>query len=45
MALFGSDLEKKIKAAAAEGEPQWTDAGKKVGLQVWRIGTLRLFWC
>ena len=24
MALFGSDIETKIKAAAAEGEKQWT---------------------
>ena len=37
MSLFGSDIEKKIKAAAADGEPQWDDAGKKVGLQIWRI--------
>jgi len=37
MSLFGSDIEKKVKAAAADGEPQWDDAGVKVGLQVWRI--------
>ena len=30
MSLFGSDLEKKIKQAAADGEPQWDDAGLKV---------------
>ena len=37
MSLFGSDIEKKVKAAAADGEPQWDDAGLKVGMQVWRI--------
>lgn len=37
MSLFGSDIEKNIKAAAADGEPQWDGAGEKVGLQIWRI--------
>ena len=37
MSLFGSDIEKKCKAAAADGEPQWTGAGITVGLQIWRI--------
>ena len=37
LALFGSDIEKKCKAAAADGEPQWDDAGVKVGMQIWRI--------
>ena len=37
MALFGSDIEKKCKAAAADGEPQWTHAGTKVGMEIWRI--------
>ena len=37
MALFGSDIEKRCKKAAADGEPQWVDAGVKVGLEVWRI--------
>ena len=26
LALFGSDIEKKCKAAAADGEPQWDKA-------------------
>lgn len=34
MSLFGSDIEKKCKAAAADSEPQWDDAGVKPGLQV-----------
>jgi len=37
LALFGSDIEKNIKKAAADGEPQWDGAGEKVGLQMWRI--------
>ena len=37
MALFGSDVEKKIKAAAADGEEQWNDVGQKVELRIWRI--------
>jgi len=37
MALFGSDLEKKIKAAAAAGEPQWKGCGQKEGVEIWRI--------
>jgi len=37
MSLFGSDVEKKIKAAAADGEEQWSDAGQKVELRIWRI--------
>ena len=32
-----SDIEHKIKEAAAAGEPQWANAGTQVGLQVWRI--------
>lgn len=42
MQLFGSDIEKKCKAAAADGEPQWTHAGESVGLQVWRIEQFRV---
>ena len=37
MALFGSDLEKAIKKASAEGEFQWTGVGEKIELLVWRI--------
>lgn len=37
MANFGSDTEKKVKKEAAEAEPAWAGAGKKVGLQIWRI--------
>jgi len=37
MALFGSDIEKKCKEAAADGEVQWEGQGEAPGLQVWRI--------
>lgn len=35
--LVGSDLDHKIKAAAADGEPQWDGLGESTGLKVWRI--------
>lgn len=37
LAFFGSDLEKKIKQASAQGEDAWRGAGQKEGLQIWRI--------
>lgn len=37
LALFGSDTERQVKKEAAETEPAWKNAGKKVGLQIWRI--------
>lgn len=37
LALFGSDTEKQVKKSSAEQEPAWRHAGKKVGLQIWRI--------
>lgn len=37
LALIGSDLDRKIKAAAAKNEPQWTNVGKTVELRIWRI--------
>lgn len=37
IALLGSELEKKVKAAAANTEPAWFNAGQEVGLQIWRI--------
>jgi gelsolin len=37
IALLGSDLEKKVKLAAAQSEKAWQGAGQKVGLQIWRI--------
>ena len=37
LALFGSDVEYKIKEAASKTEPQWTNAGTEIGLLIWRI--------
>jgi gelsolin len=37
IANLGSDLEKKVRQAAAEGEPAWKEAGKALGIQIWRI--------
>jgi gelsolin len=35
--FVGSDLDRKIKAAAADGEEQWADVGTGPGTRVWRI--------
>jgi len=37
IANIGSDLDKKIRQAAAQTEPAWLNAGKEIGLQIWRI--------
>lgn len=37
IANLGSDLDKKVRVAAAQTEKAWTDAGKAIGLQIWRI--------
>jgi len=37
IALIGSDIDKKVRQAAAQTEKAWTNAGKEVGLQIWRI--------
>jgi len=34
---LGSDLDKKIRQAAANTEDAWKGAGKKLGLEIWRI--------
>lgn len=34
---IGSDLDHKIKQAAAEGEDAWKGVNETVGLRVWRI--------
>jgi gelsolin len=35
-------LDHKIKAAAAAGEPQWDGIGESVALKVWRIEQFRV---
>jgi len=42
MALFGTDIEKNIKKHAAQGEPAWKEAGKEVGVQVWRVEQFKI---
>jgi len=37
IANLGTELEKKVKEAAAKTEKAWDNAGKEVGLQIWRI--------
>lgn len=37
LALIGSDLDHKIKQAAAGGETAWEGVGEGPGLKVWRI--------
>ena len=37
LALFGSELEKNIKKAAAGRETAWDGLGKEATLKVWRI--------
>ena len=37
MALFGSEIEYKIKEAAAATETAWQGAGTAKGLKIWRI--------
>jgi len=37
IANLGSDLDKKIRVAAAQTEAAWLNAGKEVGMQIWRI--------
>jgi len=36
-ANIGSDEDKAVRKAAAEKEPAWETAGKKAGVEVWRI--------
>jgi gelsolin len=42
LALIGSDLDKKIKAAAAGGEDAWQAIGDAPGVQIWRIEQFKI---
>jgi len=37
IANLGSDLEKKVRLNASDKEDAWKNAGKAVGLEIWRI--------
>jgi len=42
LAMIGSDLDKKIKAAAAEGEEAWKVIGEAPGVKMWRVEKFKL---
>ncbi|KAK3716429.1 hypothetical protein QZH41_008758 [Actinostola sp. cb2023] len=42
LALFGSDVEKNVKKESASTELAWQSAGKRVGLQIWRIENFKI---
>lgn len=42
IANLGSDLEKKVRHAAAEGEDAWKGAGQSLGIQVWRVEKFKI---
>lgn len=42
LANIGSDLDHKIKAAAAEGEDAWKVIGEAPGVKVWRIEQFKI---
>jgi len=42
MALFGSDVEKKVKKDSAESEPAWQGSGQKVSTKIWRINKFKV---
>lgn len=37
IALLGTKMDRDMKISSAETEPAWKNAGKKVGIQIWRI--------
>jgi len=42
LALFGSDVERKVKEASAESEEAWHESGQEVGREIWRIVKFRV---
>jgi gelsolin len=40
IALINSDLAKEVRAKAAEFEPEWSGAGEKEGIEIWRSENL-----
>jgi gelsolin len=42
IAGLGSDLDKKIRLEASNGEPAWKTAGKAPGLEIWRVEKFKI---
>lgn len=42
LSLIGSDLDKKIKEAAAAGEEAWQGIGDEPGVKVWRVEQFKI---
>lgn len=42
IANLGTELEKKVKLAAAQTEEAWKNAGKTPGLEIWRINQFKV---
>lgn len=42
LALIGSELDHKVKEAAAEGEEAWEGIGTEEGVQVWRVENFKI---
>jgi gelsolin len=42
IANLGTDLEKKIRENASNGEPAWKTAGTAVGLEIWRVEKFKI---
>ncbi|KAL8581964.1 hypothetical protein ACOMHN_027946 [Nucella lapillus] len=42
MSLVSSATDRAVKKASAETEPAWKNAGKKPGLQIWRINNFKV---
>lgn len=42
IAMLGSDVEKKVREQAAQGEPAWKEAGKAIGIQIWRVEKFKI---
>jgi len=42
VALIGTDIDKKCRLEASNGEPAWKNAGKKGGVEAWRVNQFKL---